>query len=125
MNLKGLPGGQYQPLSEKDIQTVHEAALAILEKTGFTYESGLDDTLAMLEAAGAQIDRSAARIRREAARHGVPIIEHRPLARALHRQCKVGAYIPAQLFDEVVGVLVQAYWRRGRFPTFLSKKAAA
>jgi trimethylamine--corrinoid protein Co-methyltransferase len=63
MNLKGLPGGQYQPLSEKDIQTVHEAALAILEKTGFTYESGLDDTLAMLEAAGAQIDRSAARIR--------------------------------------------------------------
>ncbi len=63
MDLKGLPGGQYKPLSDKDIQTVHEAALAILEKTGFTYESGLDDTLAMLEAAGAQVDRSAGRIR--------------------------------------------------------------
>ncbi len=63
MDLKGLPGGQYKPLSDKDIQTVHEAALAILGKTGFTYESGLDDTLAMLEAAGAQVDRSAARIR--------------------------------------------------------------
>jgi trimethylamine--corrinoid protein Co-methyltransferase len=63
MDLKGLPGGQYKPLSDKDIQTVHEAALAILEKTGFTYESGLDDTLAMLEAAGARVDRSAARIR--------------------------------------------------------------
>ena len=44
MDLKGLAGGQYKPLSETDIQTLHEAALALLEKTGFTYESGLDDT---------------------------------------------------------------------------------
>jgi trimethylamine---corrinoid protein Co-methyltransferase len=63
MNLKGLAGGQYKPLSESDIQTIHDAALGLLEKTGFTYESGLDETLAMLEAAGARIDRAAARIR--------------------------------------------------------------
>ena len=63
MDLKGLAGGQYKPLSEKDIQTIHEASLGILEKTGFTYESGLDDTLRMLEAAGAWIDGTAARIR--------------------------------------------------------------
>ena len=63
MDLKGLPGGQYKPLAEKDIQTIQEAALGILEKTGFTYESGLDDTLHMLEAAGAQIDHTTARIR--------------------------------------------------------------
>lgn len=69
------------------------------------------------------VNRSALRIRREAARHGVPIIEHRPLARALHRQCKVGAFVPAALFDEVVGVLVTAYWRRGRFPSFLGAQA--
>jgi trimethylamine--corrinoid protein Co-methyltransferase len=63
MDLKGLAGGQYRPLSEKGIQTIHEAALGILEKTGFTCESGLEDTLRMLEAAGAQVDRAAARIR--------------------------------------------------------------
>jgi len=63
MNLRGLPGGQYKPLSEKNVQAIHEAALAILEKTGFTYESGLDDTLALLESAGVQLDRQAARIR--------------------------------------------------------------
>ena len=63
MDLKGLAGGQYKPLSEKDIQTIHEASLGVLGKTGFTYESGLDDTLRMLEAAGAQVDRAAARIR--------------------------------------------------------------
>jgi trimethylamine--corrinoid protein Co-methyltransferase len=63
MDLKGLAGGQYKPLADRDIKTIHEAALTILEKTGFTYESGLDDTLGMLAAAGAQVDRTAARIR--------------------------------------------------------------
>jgi flagellar biosynthetic protein FlhB len=70
------------------------------------------------------VNGAAARIRREAARHGVPLVENRPLARALYRQCRVGAYIPQQLFDDVVSVLVTAYWRRGRFPSFLSGKAA-
>ncbi len=63
MDLKGLSGGQYRPLSEKDVQTIHEAALGILERTGFTYESGLDDTLDLLEKAGARLDRPAMRIR--------------------------------------------------------------
>ena len=62
MNLKGLPGGIYKPLSQKDVETIHNAALRILEKTGFTYESGLDDTLSMLEAAGATVDRTRSRI---------------------------------------------------------------
>ncbi|MFZ7126197.1 MAG: trimethylamine methyltransferase family protein [Desulfobacterales bacterium] len=63
MKLKGLPGGQYKPLSERDIETLHDAALTVLEKTGLTYESGLDDTLEMLEKAGAEVDRAQARIR--------------------------------------------------------------
>ncbi len=61
--MKGLQGGQYKPLSDADIRTLHDAALTLLEKTGFTYESGLEETLAMLEAAGAKVDRAAARIR--------------------------------------------------------------
>lgn len=62
MNLKGLSGGQYRPLSYEQIQTIHQASLTILEKTGFTFESGLEDTLDMLENAGATIDRNNARI---------------------------------------------------------------
>ena len=62
MNYQGLSGGIYKPLSEKDVETIHEAALNILEKTGFTYESGLDSTLALLENAGAFVDREADRI---------------------------------------------------------------
>jgi flagellar biosynthesis protein FlhB len=71
------------------------------------------------------VNSSAARIRKKAARHGVPIIENRPLARALFRQCKLGTFVPEQLFDDVVKVLVAAYWRRGRFPAHLTGEAVA
>lgn len=63
MITQGICGGQYQPLSVDQIKTIHDASLTILEKTGFTYESGLDDTLAMLEKAGAEWDKEQARIR--------------------------------------------------------------
>jgi len=62
MKLKGLSGGQYRPLSEKQIKTIHEASLSILEKTGFTFEAGLEHTLDMLKKAGATVDRNNARI---------------------------------------------------------------
>ena len=62
MSYKGISGGQYKPLSENEVETIHEASLDILEKTGFTFESGLNDTLVLLENAGATIDRTAERI---------------------------------------------------------------
>ncbi|MCK5838126.1 MAG: trimethylamine methyltransferase family protein, partial [Desulfobacula sp.] len=57
MNLMGLQGGQYCPLSSEQVKTVHEASLKILTKTGLTYEHGLEDTVQMLEDNGAAIDR--------------------------------------------------------------------
>lgn len=52
----------------------------------------------------------AAKIRQVAAGAGVPIVEAKPLARALHRGCKVGDEIPIQLYDAVARVL--AFIRR-------------
>ena len=57
MNLMGLQGGQYSPLSKEQIKTLHEASLKILEKTGITYEPGIEDTIQMLENSGVVIDR--------------------------------------------------------------------
>jgi trimethylamine---corrinoid protein Co-methyltransferase len=62
MNLMGLQGGQYQPLSTQQIDTLHNAALIILEKTGITYESGLEKTVDMLEKNGAAVNREKNRI---------------------------------------------------------------
>ncbi|MEH0018568.1 MAG: trimethylamine methyltransferase family protein [Desulfobacter sp.] len=63
MNLMGLQGGQYKPLSREQVETVHKAALQILETTGMTYETGLETTADMLEANGARVDRDEKRIR--------------------------------------------------------------
>lgn len=68
------------------------------------------------------VDARAAKIRREAARHGVPLIENRPLARALYRQVPLGGYVPEKFFDDVVKVLVAAYWRSGRMPGHLRSR---
>jgi hypothetical protein len=59
---KGLSGGQYRPLSEEQVETIHSASLEILEEAGFTFEAGLEDTVEMLERAGARIDRNRSRI---------------------------------------------------------------
>ena len=69
-------------------------------------------------------ERMARRIRRNASRHGVPVIENRPLARALYRQVPLGGYVPERFFDDVVKVLVAAYWRRGRIPGHVAHRPA-
>ena len=62
MELKGLAGGMYQPLSPADIETIHQASLTILERTGISYETGLEATIDMLEARGATVDRKRSRV---------------------------------------------------------------
>ena len=58
-------------------------------------------------------NKLAARIRAEAYRNGVAVLEDKPLARALYRKVKVGRYVPAALFEAVATVLAVAYRRRG------------
>ena len=50
-------------------------------------------------------DVIAAKIREEAARHGIPIVEDVPLARTLFRACEVDDVIPMDLYDAVARVL--------------------
>jgi trimethylamine--corrinoid protein Co-methyltransferase len=62
VNLKGLTGELYRPLSADQVATIHDASLTILESIGITYESGLEATLEMLQDAGATVDRDRARV---------------------------------------------------------------
>ena len=56
----------------------------------------------------------ATRIRDEARRNGVPVLERKPLARALYKTVKVGRFVPSELFEAVAVVLAIAYRRRRR-----------
>ena len=57
------------------------------------------------------VDHLAMRIKAEAARHDVPQVENRALARALYAQSKVGQHIPEELYGAVARVLA-VIWRR-------------
>jgi flagellar biosynthetic protein FlhB len=61
-------------------------------------------------------DHVAERMREEARRAGVPVVENRPLARALWADVEVGAHVPPALFMAVAEVLAFVYRRRGYLP---------
>lgn len=58
----------------------------------------------------------AAQIRRLAAEHHIPLIERKPLARALYRQVKVGGVIPADMYEVFIEILAYVYRVTGRKP---------
>jgi flagellar biosynthetic protein FlhB len=51
----------------------------------------------------------AARIRRIAVEHGVPIVENAPLAQALYKSVEVGQEIPRHLYRAVAEILAYIY----------------
>ncbi len=59
-------------------------------------------------------NKLAAKIRKEAYRNGVLVLEDKPLARTLYRRVKVGHFVPTALFEAVATVLAVAYRRRAR-----------
>lgn len=58
------------------------------------------------------MDNLALHIRTVARRHGVPIVENRPVARALYKRVKVGKQVPAAMFQQVARILAEVFRRR-------------
>lgn len=54
-------------------------------------------------------DLIAENIKRVAIEHGVPIIENKPLARALYTEVEIGDVIPIKFYEAVAAVLKQVY----------------
>ena len=59
-------------------------------------------------------DHLAMRIRQIATKHGVPIVERKPLARALYANAKVGQEIPADHYKAVAEILAYVYQLKGK-----------
>jgi flagellar biosynthesis protein FlhB len=81
------------------VADVREATVLVVNPThvacALRYVPGQDDA-PMLLAKG--VEEVALRMRAEARAAGVPVVEHRPFARALLRSGKVGRPIPSELF---------------------------
>jgi flagellar biosynthetic protein FlhB len=59
-------------------------------------------------------DHMALKIREIAVAHGVPILERKPLARALYKMCEVGQEIPEQFYSAVAEILAYVYELSGK-----------
>ncbi len=55
------------------------------------------------------VDKVAQRIKEVAREAGVPVVENKPLARALHAECKIGDAIPIKFFQAVAELLAYVY----------------
>ncbi len=56
----------------------------------------------------------AQRIKEIAAQHHVPVIEDKPLARALFAQCDIGQFVPMELYQAVAQVIAFIFKQSGR-----------
>ena len=96
------------------ITEVPKATVDIMNPTHFAvalrYERGV--TSAPVVVAKGR-DSFALQIATKARRHGIPVIERKPLARALFKAAKVGQEIPQGLYFAVSEVLAYVYRLRG------------
>ena len=58
---KGLPGGQYKPLTDDQVKKIHQAALQILERTGVQVEE--PQAVDLFRKAGAIIDGNRVKVK--------------------------------------------------------------
>jgi flagellar biosynthetic protein FlhB len=93
-------------IAEADVVLVNPTHVAVALK----YESGRGAPKVVAKGAGAV----AARIRAEAEKHRVPMVEDIPLARAIYRVCDLGQEIPGELFVAVARILAFVFSLRRR-----------
>ncbi|HPF71585.1 MAG TPA: EscU/YscU/HrcU family type III secretion system export apparatus switch protein, partial [Candidatus Krumholzibacteria bacterium] len=104
-----IRGMQFEMIRKRMIAAIPTADVVITNPTHFAvavrYVPG--SAAPVVVAKGA--DHLAAIIRKVAREHRVPIIENKPVARALYRQVEVGKTIPESLFQAVAEVLAYVY----------------
>ena len=91
---------------QRAISDVKKATVLVVNPTHIAIALRYDrskETAPVVLAKG--VDELALRMREEARLHRVPIVENRPLARAMHATAKVGRTIPVELYEAVARVI--------------------
>ena len=86
-----------EAVADADVVVVNPTHIAVAIK----YDASMPAPRVLAKGAGHVADR----IRARAGECEIPVRQHIPVARALYAGCKVGAFIPADLYDAVARVL--------------------
>lgn len=102
-------------LSRNMLQNVPQADVVVTNPTHFAVALGYDRlTMEAPTVIAKGQDNIAFRIREIAGDADVPVIENKPLARALFAEVEIGDTIPEKFYEAVVIVLKQVYQMTGR-----------
>jgi len=111
-----------QRARQRMLAQVARADVVITNPTHIAVALKYDLSLAAAPMVVAMGERKLAeRIKLIAQQAGVPLVENRPLARALLATCTVGAPIPPALYVAVAEILAFVYKTRGRLPAALAR----
>ncbi len=97
--VQGLPGA--------DVLLTNPTHLAV----AISYKHGDMAAPKMLAKGAGEV---AAKMREVARRHGIPIVENRPLARALYKRLTADQFVPEDLYPQVAKILIWVYALRAQ-----------
>ena len=113
--IKGRMKARARALAKKRaLQSVKKAHVIVTNPTHVAVALRYDEKDAAPIVVAKGHDDVALRIRTEARKYGIPILENRPLARALDAEVPVGHPVPVAHFTAVARVLAFVYRLRGR-----------
>jgi len=102
-------------LTNQMMQSVPEADVVITNPTHYAVALEYkQDSMTAPRVSAKGMDEVAQRIKALARENDVPIIENKPLARALHANVEIGDEIPEDYYSVVSGILVKIYEMTGK-----------
>ena len=99
-----------QILTRNMLQAVPRADVVITNPTHYSVALEYDRVVSPAPVVTAKgVDSMALKIREIAEEHSVPLMENRPLARALYREVEVGDEIPERYYEVMATILAEVY----------------
>jgi flagellar biosynthetic protein FlhB len=97
---------------QRMMANIPKASVVITNPTHFAVALQYDSQMEAPKVLARGADFLARKIIKTARRHGVPVVQNPPLARALYRQVKLEEAIPANLYKAVAKVLAYIYQQK-------------
>ncbi|HNX92915.1 MAG TPA: EscU/YscU/HrcU family type III secretion system export apparatus switch protein, partial [Syntrophomonas sp.] len=91
------------------MQSIPKATVVVTNPTHLAVVLKYDDTMEAPQIVAKGAGYVAGRIKEEAAKYEIPIMEDKPLARALFKSSEIGDFVPVDLYQAVAGVIAAIY----------------
>ncbi|WP_311406619.1 flagellar biosynthesis protein FlhB [Liquorilactobacillus uvarum] len=108
--VKSQRKAKYQEMVRNAVANVKKATVLITNPTHFALAIRYDpekDEVPILLAKGA--DKLAQRMKTEARKEHIPMIENRPLAHALYKKVEPGQFVPVDMYESVAEIIALVY----------------